>query len=243
MTAPLYLDAAAPDMAFVYIQNPTGGVFAGDRLRTSVTVDPGVRVHVTSQSATKLYRMDDGMHAEHELKFELGTGGYLEHVPDALIPQAGSRYRQHAKVELGSGAILITSETIAPGRAASGERFEYALLDLAVEVWREGRELCADRLVLEPPRARPSRAGVLGCADYLVTLLVLAPESDTRALAGAIDDALAPSAGAAGELPNSAGVVARALAADAHAAQRALRRGWAAARLALVGLPPPDRRK
>src|ERR1700741_814316 len=48
MTAPLYLDAAAPDMAFVYIQNPTGGAFAGDRLRTSVTVDPGVRLHVTS---------------------------------------------------------------------------------------------------------------------------------------------------------------------------------------------------
>ncbi len=57
---PFHLDAAAPDMAFVYVQNPTGGVFAGDRLLTSVTADPGARVHLTTQSATKLYRMEGG---------------------------------------------------------------------------------------------------------------------------------------------------------------------------------------
>ena len=35
LTVPLMLDPALPGMAFVYVQNPTGGVFAGDRLRRS----------------------------------------------------------------------------------------------------------------------------------------------------------------------------------------------------------------
>ena len=42
-TQPFYLDPALPEMAFVYVQNPTGGVFAGDRLVVDVVADAGVR--------------------------------------------------------------------------------------------------------------------------------------------------------------------------------------------------------
>ena len=43
LTVPLYLDPAEPGMAFVYVQNPTGGVFPGDDLTTEVTADEGTR--------------------------------------------------------------------------------------------------------------------------------------------------------------------------------------------------------
>jgi urease accessory protein len=241
-TTPLYLDAAALDMAFVYVQNPTGGVFGGDRLSMRVVADAGVRVHLTTQSATKLYRME-GSEAWQELRFELLEGAYIEHIPDALIPQAGARYHQLIRVELEVGAAFVTAETIGPGRRAHGERFAYDFLELSTEVRRNGRELCAERLRLEPARARPDRAGVLGANDYLVTLLAFAPESDTSALAARIDGAVADHRGAAGELPNGAGALARMLAPDANGAERVLRCAWAAAREALLGLPLPERRK
>ena len=41
MTVPMYLDAGDRGMAFVYVQNPTGGVFAGDRLASRVDARPG----------------------------------------------------------------------------------------------------------------------------------------------------------------------------------------------------------
>ena len=41
LTAPLYLDPAQPQMAFVYVQNPTGGMFEGDGLIVSVDACPG----------------------------------------------------------------------------------------------------------------------------------------------------------------------------------------------------------
>jgi urease accessory protein len=242
MTAPLYLDPAAPDMAFVYVQNPTGGVFAGDSLLIEVTADAGTRVHLTTQSATKLYRMDRA-EARQELRFRIAERAYVEHIPDALIPQAGARYRQVACVELGDGAALVTAEMVAPGRRAHGERFAFERLELAVDVHRGGAELCADRLVLEPARARPDRAGVLGDCDYLVSLLVLAPESDAGALAASIDAVLAGHGGAAGELPNRAGAIARALCPTASDAEHALRGAWGAAREVLTGLPAPQRRK
>ena len=210
-----------------------------------MTADSGARVHLTTQSATKLYRMDGG-EARQELRFELSPGAYVENMPDALIPQAGTRYRQRTVVELAAGATFVSAETIAPGRRAHGERFAYDLLELTTEVRRDGRELCVETLRLEPGRARPDVAGVLGGADYLVTLLALAPESDAASLAATIDAALAAGEGfrgAAGELPRGAGAVVRILAPDAPSAERALRSAWAAARHALLGLPLPERRK
>jgi urease accessory protein len=241
-TTPFYLDASASDMAFVYVQNPTGGVFAGDRLRTAIAADPGVRVHLTTQSATKLYQMD-GIDAHHELCFDLAKDAYVENLPDAVIPQRGARYHQRIEVELARGAMFVTAETLAPGRRAYGERFAYELLDLSTQVCRDGRELCAERLRLEPARARPDRAGVLGDFDYLVSMLAVAPESDSHALALRIDAAVADHHGAAGELPNGAGALVRMSVPDAASAERALRAAWRAARMQLLSLPLPERRK
>jgi urease accessory protein len=245
MTVPLHLDPAASDMPFVYVQNPTGGVFAGDRLRIALRAGEASRVHLTTQSATKLYRMEGG-EAHQALHFAVRDGAYVEHVPDPLIPQAGSRYRQCTSVELSGDGALVTAETISPGRRAHGERFAYDLLELSTEVRHDGRELCAETLRLEPGRARPDRAGVLADGDYLVTLLALAPAADVASLVRVVDGALeaAPGVlGAAGELPNGAGVLARMIAADAPGAARALTVAWAAARRELAGLPLPPVRK
>ncbi len=246
-TMPFYIDRVAAGMAFVYIQNPTGGVFAGDRLIASIVTEPDAFVHLTTQSATKLYRTE-GAPAHQELRFVLGADSYVEYVPDPLIPHAGSHYTQSTSVELATGAKFLASEMVAPGRRAGGERFAYDLLELDISVQREGRELCAERLRLEPGLARPDRPGVLGDAEYLASLIAVAPEADNEALARAIGDALAGHLragvrGAAGELPNGAGALARILAVDAVAAHDALRSAWAAARLALLGLPLPERRK
>jgi len=245
MTVPLHIDPAVPEMPFVYVQNPTGGVFEGDRLRVSVRAAEGARAHVTSQSATKLYRMVDG-EARQELRFALRPGAYVEHVPDLLIPQRGTRYRQSTTVELEGDAALVTAESVSPGRRAHGERFAFDVLELRTSAWHEGRELCAERLVFEPARARPARPGVLRDGDYLVTVLAFAPARDAAQLASVVDRALTEASGvigAAGELPNGAGVLARIVADDAPGAARGLRIAWGAARRELIGAPLPPVRK
>jgi urease accessory protein len=244
-TVPLYLDPAARDMAFVYVQNPTGGVFAGDRLHTSVVADEGVRAHLTTQSATKLYRCEAGDGVQ-SLEFHVGPGAYVEHVPDPLIPHAGARFSQRLVADVAPGGAFVAAETLAPGRRAHGESMAYEQLTLHTEVRCDGRELCVDRLVFAPGRRNPRVPGVLGEAEYLVTLLAVAPESQAKPLAAALDQAFAAEAaisGAAGELPNGAGAFARVLAPDSLGARRALRLAWRTARNALVALPLPPLRK
>ena len=145
----------------VYVQNPTGGVFAGDRLELAVTAESGARLHLTTQSATKLYR-SEGEQARQLVQFTLAPGAYVEHVPDSLIPQGGSRFLQRVLVDLDETATFVGAETIAPGRRAFGERFAYEFLELSTEVRCGGRELFVERLRFEPRRARPDRGGALG---------------------------------------------------------------------------------
>ncbi len=245
ITTPMYLDPGDPGMAYCYVQNPTGGVFADDRLSERLLIEPGARMHVTSQSATKLYRMDGGW-ALQDVACRVGSGALLERIPDTLIPQAGSRFIQHTEVEVDDGAMFVSAETVAPGRIAFGERFEYDLLELRTEVRHGSRPLCVETLRLEPGRLSPTRRGMLGSSDYVATLLVVAPGRDGNGLAAEIDQALAALTdvhGAAGPLDGGVGVTVRILADSAPAVRRGLRTAWRAARGRLLGLSLPRERK
>jgi len=245
ITVPLYIDTGDPSMAFIYVQNPTGAIIAGDRLLTSITTAPGSRVHLTTQSATKLHAMEGGT-SEQKMLFSLGENSFVEYLPDMLIPQAGSRLSQNVTIELSPGACFIGADTISPGRRLSGELFKYEELDFETTIKLDGNILSSDRLRLRPDDDHLQQLGALGNRPYLVTLIAAAPGRNTEALASRIDHALAaePSVhGAAGELPNGAGALARALATDKAGADRALRVAWEAARSELLGLALPRERK
>lgn len=245
MTVPMYLDPGDPDMAFLYVQNPTGAVLAGDRLSVSVLAGPGSRAHVTTQSATKIHRMDHG-EGVSEIALTLAANSYLEQIPDPLIPQAASSYRQRTIVDVDPAAAFIGCETVTPGRRLRGERFAYRRLSLHNEVRIDGRAVCIDRLELRPEKNTPGAPGMLIDRHYLVSVLVVAPERDASALEAELDYAIAQESGlvgAAGALPDGAGVLARVLATDTSRARAGLHRLWGQARSTLLGLPLPPLRK
>ena len=246
MTVPLYLDPADRGMAFVYVQNPTGGVFAGDDLTVSVDARAGSRVHLTTQSATKVNRMDKGFARQH-IDVRVGDGSYVEYIPDVLIPQGRSRYAQTLRVELGARASFIGTELLAPGRVGHGERFEYSSLRFDTTVVAGDETLMSESLDLVPERRAPASRGLLGGSDYLATLIaVTSLDQPAATLASSLDEALAASSdvrGGAGELPTGSGAMARVLADSAPAARRALDTAWEVARHSLAGLPLPPRRK
>ena len=245
-TVPMYLDPGDPGMAFVYVQNPTGGLFAGDRLVTRLAAGPRTRVHLTTQSATKAYRMVGG-EAHQRIEITLDEEAFVEYVPDLLIPQAGAKLDQELAVAVGEGAAFVGIEMVAPGRLARGEAFAYERLRLATEVRAVGGPpLCADTLLFEPARRSPERRGLLGRYLYFGLLLAVTPSGDADALADRLDATLARSPdalAAAGTLPAGAGAFARVLGVTPVAARKALEAAWSAAREAIIGLPLPPRRK
>ena len=87
LTTPLYLDPSQPSMAFLYVQNPTGGLFEDDDHKIALDVRSGALVHLTTQSASKLYRADRGC-ARQRVTLAVAEGAFAEYVPDPLIPHA-----------------------------------------------------------------------------------------------------------------------------------------------------------
>jgi len=245
LTTPFHLDPAQPGMAFVYVQNPTGGVFGGDRLSLRITAEPGAQVHVTTPSATKVYRAGAAA-ASQDLTFVVGEGAYVEYVPEPLIPFAGARLEQEVTLEIDEGGSFFGVESVAPGRLARGEELEYERLELWTSAVRGSSELFADALVLEPRSRPPGVRGILGRHRFLATALAVLPEDGLGELAAELDRVATSRqevTAAACELPSGAGAIVRALASAPGPLRLTVDEAWAAVRRRLLGSPLPPRRK
>lgn len=142
-------------------------MLGGDRLHIAVEVGPEAHAQLTSTGATRLYRVQpDASPAVQTGVFRVEHGGLLEYVPDPLIPFAGSRYQQQTQIELAADAGLFWWETVAPGRVARGESFEYELLQIGLAISAQGKPLAIERLRLEPGRRRCSSLARLGPYCY-----------------------------------------------------------------------------
>lgn len=245
LTNPLYLDASLPGMAFVYAQNPTGGVFGGDRLTIEVNAGCGTEVHLTSTSSTKAYRSESG-DANEFVALTVSRDAYLEFMPEPLIPQAGARLRQHVSVDLDEGAAFLMADVVSPGRAARGEIFGYDKLERRTVVRRCGSEIAVDALRFEPRTWPPGQRGVFGGYTYLASVLAVAPPS----IQGPWRDQLIEAAhdlpgvlAGAGALPGEEGVVVRILSESLMAATVSIDRIWGIVRSAFDKGAPPRKRK
>jgi urease accessory protein len=239
-----HLDPALPDMAFVIVSSPGGGVLQGDRLELTVHVEEGARLHLDTSSATRLYRMPAG-DARSEVELRVGPGACLEMVPDPYVPFAGARFSQRTRAVVDETGVLLLAEVVAAGRAARGEELRYERFESVLDVRRPSggllyRDAC--RLVPAEGLAAP---GLLGPGRAAVgTLHVVAAGFDPEALAGVAAGVAAPGAYAgASELPNRAGAWLRVLAPDVATAAAAVEAGWRAARRALLGAEAPRSRR
>lgn len=240
---PVYIDPHRPEMAFVYLFSH-GGVLQGDRYRIDVHCEPSAAVHLTTQAATRLYRMERS-YATHLTHITVGADAVLEYLPEPVIPFRDARYYARTVLTIDPAATVILGETLLPGRAAHGERHAYTLFWSEIEaVTPDGGLLFADRLWFEPGAAPLNTPGRFGPHDVVATLYVVTRRHDASALADCLHTIMrchpAVLAGAS-TLPNNCGAALRVLGPTWRAAGDALQAGWNAVRSVVLGAPAPDR--
>jgi urease accessory protein len=210
----LYLEESLPSMAYLYIISPSGGVLQGDRYRMDITLSKNALLHLTTQGATRLYRMDKN-YATQVVNITVGEGCYFEFIPDQIIPYRNSRFYQKVMLNVHDNATMVNSELLVPGRVASGESFEYDICYLKTIAKNQDGELrFIDIAILEPKKRILKNSGVLENFDVVGTVYILAPANHIKELNSLINSMIEsyPKVyGGATILPNSSGVMVRLL--------------------------------
>jgi len=131
----------------VQVVNPTAGLFAGDQLRSNVSITSGARMLLTSPSSNRAHTMPKG-NAQINQNFFVAREGWLEIMPELFIPQTDSRYKQTTKIEIELGGGLLFVETLAPGRIAHGECFKFTEIDWETNITYAGKLIIRERFIL-----------------------------------------------------------------------------------------------
>ncbi len=107
----LYYDEFIPNMANLFIMSPSGGILQGDRYRMDITLTNQAVCHITTQGATRIYKMNSN-YATQLINITVSKNSYLEFIPDQLIPYQKSRYYQKVELNIEDSATLVYSEIL-----------------------------------------------------------------------------------------------------------------------------------
>ena len=166
----------------VQVVNPTAGILSGDRLESAVTVESGAAVLLTTPSASRVFRMREG-EARSLQQFRVARGGWLEVLPEPLVPHRGSVFHQRTTLVVEPGGAAFYADLLFPGRVAHGEIWAWSRLVLELEI-RSGAELILRERLDQPAghlRALAVMAGAgesacFGNAVFVAPDLPAAPE-------------------------------------------------------------------
>jgi len=147
-----YWDAEARTL-IAQVVNPTAGILAGDRLESDIAVEREAALLMTTPSASRVFRMKTDS-AECRQQFRVAAGGWLETMPEPLVPHRGSSYRQTTRIEVERGGELFYCDLLMPGRVAHGEAWEWARLRLELEVQLGGELLLRERFEQTGPELK-----------------------------------------------------------------------------------------
>jgi urease accessory protein len=126
------------------VVNPTAGILAGDRLRSEITVGSGAALLVTTPSASRVFRMQAG-EAICEQTLAVATQGWLEVLPEPLVPHRDCSYRQTVRIDVAGGGALFFADLLMAGRVAHGESWAWHRLCLETDIRYDGRRVLRER--------------------------------------------------------------------------------------------------
>jgi urease accessory protein len=242
ITRPFRMYPDHPDIATLYLQSASGGLYRADRLGLDITAKAGSRAHVTTQSATVVH--DTGAYAARQhTRLAIAGDASLALHPDPMILFPGAALDLDTRIVVGRDARAIVSEGFAShDPTGRGRPFARIALSLRVET-EDGRILVNERSTLDGA-SLTGPASPLGAYAAYGSMAILGGgdgHPDIAALQAAAD--AAGCLGGASPLPNAAGLAVRLLAPSGGALSAGMDAVFAVAFHALFGVAPARRRK
>ena len=215
---PLYLQKALhydqdyPSMAHLFILSPSGGILQGDRYRMDVELKNNAISHLTTQGATRIYKMDSN-YATHMVSINLKNNSYLEFIPEQIIPYVDSRFYQKTELNIDDSSTVVYSETIVPGRIAMGEMFDFDVCYLKTEGSVDKKIQFRDSSLLVPNEQKTNSITMFGDKTILtsVYLMTKKPVEKINEKINELFSQLDDISGSSSIMPNKSGLSVRIL--------------------------------
>jgi len=233
----------SPDLATLYLQSASGGLYAADHLTLAVQARSGARVHVTTQAGTVVHRGGPEP-SRQETRLTIAADAFLALNPDPLILFPGAHLAVFTEITAEPGARAIVTESVAC-HDPTGEDRPFDRLDLGLTIRDpEGHALVRERSRIDG-RAFTAPDSPMGPHRAYGTMVVLGAPDDAR-LAGLHLRQAADAAGCltgVSPLPNGAGLGLRLLAPDGGALSAGMDAVFRIVFETLSGCAPGRRRK
>jgi len=175
----LHYDLDYPSMAHVFILSPSGGILQGDRYRMDVELKNSAISHITTQGATRIYKMESN-YATHMVTLNVKDNSYLEFIPEQIIPYKKSRFYQKTNLTIDDSSTVVYSETIVPGRIAMGEMFDFDVCFLKTEGKINDHIQFRDSSLLSPNTQKIQSLAMFDDKTILTSVYILTKKHVTK---------------------------------------------------------------
>ena len=208
----LHYDMDYPSMAHIFILSPSGGILQGDRYRMDIELKNNAISHLTTQGATRIYKMDSN-YATHMVNINLKNNSYLEFIPEQIIPYKNSRFYQKTQLNIDDSSTVVYSETIVPGRIAMGEMFDFDVCYLKTDGTLNEKIQFRDSSLLIPKKQKIKSLTMFDDKTILtsVYLMTKKPTKKINDLINEMFFQLPDIAGGSSMMPHNSGVSIRIL--------------------------------
>jgi urease accessory protein len=242
ITRPFYLDRMRPDLATLYLQSASGGLYAADRLALDLVVGAGAALHLTTQASTVVHdRRTDGSVMRQLVTVKDNTFCAMISDPYVLFPGAELHLATVATVASNATLIIADGFAMHDPRCRGGT---FARFSSHTSIVRpDGEPLVSDRGSVDGDEFAADCGALGGMAAAAFVLMIAPPDRlpDIAAIEAAADDC-GCLAGAT-TAPNGAGIAMRLLASDGGTLVRGIEAAFHTAARATLGVELAPRRK
>jgi len=242
VTRAFQLDRMRPDLATLYLQSASGGLYAADRLALDLVVGPGAGLNLTTQASTVVH---DGRGQGSTMcqSVTVKDNAFCAIISDPYVLFPGADLYIETTATVAAGATLIMAEGFAAHdpheRGGTFTRFSTHTRIVAPD----GRLLVSDRGSVRGEELSASCGALGGMAAAGSVLMIAAPDrlADIAEIEAAAD-ACGCLAGVTAA-PNQAGLAMRLLAPDSGSLIRGIEAVFHIAVRAALGVGLAPRRK
>ena len=124
MTLSAYADSWKNGLSAMQMSS-SPGLLAGDRVDIQITLEKSTALSLNTQAFTRVQSMNEGDFAEQNTLIQLAEKSRLFYLPHPLVLHKNSALKQKTSINMQPESTLIYGETVAIGRVANDERFEF----------------------------------------------------------------------------------------------------------------------